>query len=284
VQKAAEQAQQDTLSFCDKVSSKFFNLFKSSDITFTVYNRTTDEKHKKAVHSLWQVLMDKGYIYKSTYKGYYSVSEESFVPENSLISNSDGSMVSAVSGQLVDWHEEENYMFRLSSLLDRLEDWMNNLLIIKPENFRPILEADMEIMRSIGDISISRSKSRLKWGIDVPNDSSQIIYVWFDALINYLTASDYPDTLKLWPPCHIIGKDILKFHCIFWPAFLMAADIQPPTRIYCHSHWLYENQKMSKSKGNVVDPVECIKTFTSDGMRFFLLKEGTPHSDSSTFQ
>lgn len=225
--------------------------------------------------------MDKGYIYKSTYKGYYSISDEAFVPESGVISSSGGAKICAESGQPVEWHEEENYMFKLSSMQTRLEDWVNNQLVIKPENFYAALKSDMKNMRTLNDISISRSKTRLKWGIEVPNDPNQVIYVWFDALINYLTASGYPNALKVWPPCHLIGKDILKFHAIYWPAFLMAADIQPPTLIYCHSHWLYEDQKMSKSKGNVVDPDECIQQFTSDGMRFFLLKEGAPHSDSS---
>lgn len=225
--------------------------------------------------------MEKGYIYKSSYKGYYSVSDESFVPENAITTGKDGSKICIASGQPVEWHEEENYMFRLSSLQAQLVDWMENQLVMKPENFHAVLKSDIQNMTNLKDISISRSKSRLKWGIQVPDDSSQVIYVWFDALVNYLTASGYPDALRIWPPCHLIGKDILKFHAIYWPAFLIAADLAPPTLIYCHSHWLYDEQKMSKSKGNVVDPNECIAKFTCDGIRFFLLKEGAPHSDSS---
>ena len=283
MQRSAEAAKQDTLAYCDQVSDKFVQLFNSSDISFTHFNRTTDEKHKRAVRSLWNLLMQNDFIYKSTYKGYYSVSDECFVPENSVITKNDGTKISDESGQPVEWHEEENYMFKLSSLQNELINWIDNCLVMKPENFHAVLKADMRNIKNLKDISISRSKSRLKWGIEVPNDSNQVIYVWFDALINYLTASGYPETLKQWPPCNLIGKDILKFHAIYWPAFLIAAGIEPPNLIYCHSHWLYDEQKMSKSKGNVIDPNECISKFTSDGMRFFLLKEGTPHSDSSKF-
>lgn len=279
VQRSAEAVQQDTLQFCNQVSSKFRQLFESCDVSFTHFNRTTDPEHKKAVQALWKMLQENEFIYKSSYQGYYSVADESFVPENSIITKEDGSKVTAESGQPVEWHEEENYMFRLSSLQKDLAHWIDNSLILRPENFYAALKAD--IRGDLRDLSISRSKSRLKWGIEVPGDSSQVIYVWFDALINYLTPSGFPDSLGQWPPCHLIGKDILKFHAIYWPAFLMAAKIEPPNLIYCHSHWLYEEQKMSKSKGNVVDPNECIAKFTSDGIRFFLLKEGTPHSDSN---
>lgn len=281
MQRSAEASKQDPLQYCNQVSSKFYQLFESSNVSFTHFNRTTDAVHKKAVQALWKMLHENGFIYKSTYQGYYSVADESFVPENSVVTKEDGCKVSAESGQPVEWHEEENYMFRLSSLQSELEHWIDNCLVLRPENFYAVLRADIKNIKNLKDISISRSKARLNWGIEVPDDSSQVIYVWFDALINYLTASGFPDTLRQWPPCHLIGKDILKFHAIYWPAFLIAAKLEPPNLIYCHSHWLYEEQKMSKSKGNVVDPNECIAKFTSDGIRFFLLKEGTPHSDSS---
>lgn len=227
--------------------------------------------------------MDKGYIYKSIYSGYYSVNDECFVPNNLIKTNENNEKISIESGQKLEWHEEENYVFRLSLLQEKVNDWVNNKLIMKPKNFHTALKADLRNLKNFNDISISRSKSRLKWGIEVPNDDSQIIYVWFDALVNYLTVAGYPNKLQLWPPCHVIGKDIIKFHCIFWPAFLIASGIEPPELIYCHSHWLYNKQKMSKSLGNVVDPFECITKFTSDGIRYFLLKEGTPHSDSSNY-
>ena len=132
------------------------------------------------------------------------------------------------------------------------------------------------------DLSISRPRNRLHWGIPVPEDPKQTIYVWLDALINYLTAAGYPDTMTNWPPdCHVIGKDILKFHAIYWPAFLMAANLDLPKRILCHSHWTVDDTKMSKSKGNVVDPIQLIDPYTTDGVRYFLLRDGVPHSDGN---
>ena len=130
------------------------------------------------------------------------------------------------------------------------------------------------------DLSVSRPSSRLHWGIPVPQDSSQTIYVWLDALINYLTAAGYPDKMEYWPPaCHVIGKDILKFHAIYWPAFLLAAGIELPRKILCHSHWTVDGAKMSKSKGNVVDPTDYIDQYTTDGLRYFLLRQAVPHAD-----
>lgn len=281
MQRSAETAQQDIQEYCNMVSSKFYQLFESSDISFTNYNRTTDVAHKKAVQAMWNLLQKNGYIYKASYCGYYSVSDESFVPESRILTKGDGTKVSAETGQPLEWHEEENYMFRLSSLQNELVDWIENCLVMKPDNFHVVLKHEIQNANNLNDISISRSKSRLKWGIEVPGDDSQVIYVWFDALVNYLTASGFPGPIRQWPPAHLIGQDILKFHGIYWPAFLIAAQLEPPRLIYCHAHWLYEEQKMSKSKGNVVDPNECIEKFTSDGIRFFLLKEGTPHSNSS---
>lgn len=209
------------------------------------------------------------------------MNDECFVPENLITTNDKGEKISVESGHLLEWHEEENYMFRLSQLKSQLLDWIEHHVEVHPPNFHATLKAEARSPRIFQDISISRAKSRLQWGIEVPNDASQVIYVWFDALVNYLTPSGYPEQLRLWPSAHVIGKEILKFHAIFWPAFLMAAGMQPPKLIYCHSHWLCDDHKMSKSKGNVVDPNECIERFTSDGIRFFLLKEGAPHSDSS---
>ena len=135
------------------------------------------------------------------------------------------------------------------------------------------------------DISVSRPSNRLHWGIPVPDDSSQTIYVWLDALVNYLTVAGYPNEMGNWPPnCHVIGKDILKFHAIYWPAFLMAADIEPPRKILCHSHWTVDDTKMSKSKGNVIDPNSLIDLYSIDGIRYFLLREAVPHSDGNFSQ
>ena len=135
---------------------------------------------------------------------------------------------------------------------------------------------------TLPDLSVSRPSRRLHWGIPVPDDPSQTIYVWLDALVNYLTAAGYPSKMSVWPPnCHVIGKDILKFHAIYWPAFLMAAHLELPRKILCHSHWTVEGSKMSKSKGNVVDPIQLVHPYTAEGVRYFLLREAVPHSDAN---
>lgn len=149
-----------------------------------------------------------------------------------------------------------------------------------PHKFNKLLLSQLE--EELPDISVSRPSHRMSWGIDVPDDPSQKIYVWLDALTNYLTVVDYPKHLKVWPPTvHVIGKDILKFHGIYWPAFLIAAGLEPPQQLLVHSHWTVEGQKMSKSKFNVIDPMERASTYTIEGIRYFLLREGVMHSDGS---
>nr|XP_027204068.1 methionine--tRNA ligase, mitochondrial-like [Dermatophagoides pteronyssinus] len=282
IQKSAQSKNINLIEYCNQISSKFRQLFNDAETSYTHFIRTTDDQHKKVVQNLWKILMDKGFIYKSKYCGYYSVNDETFVPDNLITTNSNGEKISIESGHKLEWYEEENYVFRLSQLQERVIDWIDNHLIMKPENYHQSLKADIRNIKNFKDLSISRSKTRLQWGIEVPGDDSQLIYVWFDALANYLTVTGYPNKQPvIWPPCHVIGKDIIKFHCIYWPAFLLAAELPLPERIYCHSHWLYDRQKMSKSLGNVVDPFECIEQFTADGIRYFLLKEGTPHSDSN---
>lgn len=151
-----------------------------------------------------------------------------------------------------------------------------------PKKFNKIL-LDM-LHEDLPDISVSRPSHRMTWGIDVPNDPSQKVYVWLDALTNYLTVAGYPGKLKVWPPnLHVIGKDILKFHGIYWPAFLIAANLEPPKQLFVHSHWTVDGQKMSKSKKNVIDPFERANIYTIEGIRYFLMREGVAHSDGSEF-
>lgn len=176
--------------------------------------------------------------------------------------------------------KEENYMFRLSAFRPQLLDWFRgNPRVIQPERFHQTVLQWLQ--EDLPDLSVSRQRSRLQWGIPVPGDAEQTIYVWLDALVNYLTVAGYPDKHDQWwhVAHHIIGKDILKFHAIYWPAFLLGAGLPLPQAIHVHSHWTVGGKKMSKSLGNVVDPLEHSRMFTTDGMRYFLLRQGVPDSD-----
>lgn len=176
--------------------------------------------------------------------------------------------------------KEENYMFRLSAFQSPLLDWLRaNPRVVQPGRFHQVVLKWLQ--EDLPDLSVSRQRSRLQWGIPVPGDDEQTIYVWLDALVNYLTVAGYPDEHNQWwhAARHVIGKDILKFHAIYWPAFLLAAGLPLPQAIHVHSHWTVGGKKMSKSLGNVVDPLERSQMFTADGMRYFLLRQGVPDSD-----
>ncbi|XP_060073063.1 methionine--tRNA ligase, mitochondrial-like [Ylistrum balloti] len=283
VQQAAEKAGVAPKVFCDEVSDKFKDLFKKSDINFSTFVRTTDESHVKAVHQLWNVLDEKGFIYKDLYKGWYSISDEAFVSDNDVVDvttkSGETQKVSAESGHPVVWMEEENYKFRLSQFKPQLQQWIDTE-VIQPPQFKQVVQSSLE---NLTDLSVTRSSDRVSWGISVPNDPSQKIYVWLDALTNYLTVTGYPgdEYCSVWPAdCHVVGKDILKFHAVYWPAFLLAAGLSLPKKILCHSHWRVDGMKMSKSLGNVVDPLECMSKYTVDGVRYFLLRQATPQKDA----
>lgn len=176
--------------------------------------------------------------------------------------------------------KEENYMFRLSAFRSQLLNWLReNPGAIQPERFyHAVLQW---LQDDLPDLSVSRQRNRLQWGIPVPGDPDQTIYVWLDALVNYLTVAGYPEDHSRWwnVAHHIVGKDILKFHAIYWPSFLLGAGLQLPQTIYVHSHWTVGGKKMSKSLGNVVDPLERAQVFTTDGLRYFLLRQGVPDTD-----
>lgn len=274
--------------FCDKISSEYRILFDESEVSHTHFIRTTDNKHVEAVRSFWERLHGRNHIYKGKYSGWYCIADEAFLPD-SLVKDSPvgGSKVSVDSGQPVEWTSEDNFMFRLSSFRDDLLYWLKKGNVVKPENFhRAILtwleETDLE------DLSVSRPASRVPWGIPVPDHPGHTVYVWLDALVNYLTAAGYPSSQSFtnnWPPTlQILGKDILKFHAIFWPAFLMAADLEPPTQLLVHSHWTVDSEKMSKSRGNVILPPSPSRGGSQQeliAMRYFLLRTGTPHKDNN---
>ncbi|CAG08330.1 unnamed protein product [Tetraodon nigroviridis] len=284
IQQAAEAAGRDPLTFCTSVSERFRNLFSSCNISNTDYIRTTEPRHHRAVRHFWSVLYGKGLIYKGRYEGWYSTQDESFLMPSQVTTAQDSEgkeiKISLESGHKVEWMKEENYMFRLSRFRLQLLDWLReNPRAIQPERFyHSVLQL---LQEELPDLSVSRQKSRLQWGIPVPDDPEQTIYVWLDALVNYLTVVDYPHNHERWwnVAHHVIGKDILKFHAIYWPAFLLGAGLPLPQTIHVHSHWTVAGKKMSKSLGNVVDPRERSQAFTNDGLRYFLLRQGVPDAD-----
>ncbi|XP_041847060.1 methionine--tRNA ligase, mitochondrial [Melanotaenia boesemani] len=284
IQQAAEAARKDPLTFSTDVSEQFKNLFSSCNISYTDYIRTTEQRHRQVVEHFWSVLWNKGLIYKGSYEGYYSTQDESFLMPSQVGDALDSSgkeiKISLESGHKVEWMKEENYMFRLSAFQSQLLDWLKaNPGAIQPVRFHHAVLQWLQ--EDLHDLSVSRQRSRLQWGIPVPGDAGQTIYVWLDALVNYLTVVGYPERHHQWWDVahHIIGKDILKFHAIYWPAFLLGAGLPLPQVIHVHSHWTVEGKKMSKSLGNVVDPFEHSRMFTTDGMRYFLLRQGVPDSD-----
>ncbi|XP_072292182.1 methionine--tRNA ligase, mitochondrial [Eucyclogobius newberryi] len=284
IQQAAETAGEDPLLFCTNVSEKFRNLFNTCSISYTDYIRTTEPRHRVAVEHVWSVLRDKGLIYKGSYEGWYSTQDESFLTASQVGDGVDSSgqnvKISLESGHKVEWMKEDNYMFRLSTFRHQLLDWLEaDRNAIRPERF---YQAVVQWLQDdLPDLSVSRQKSRLQWGIPVPGDPNQTIYVWLDALVNYLTVAGYPGKHQQWWKFahHVVGKDILKFHAIYWPAFLLGAGLPLPQTIHVHSHWTVNGKKMSKSIGNVIDPLERSNVFTTDGMRYFLLRQGVPDSD-----
>ena len=275
IQKAAEANNQKPKDFCDNISKIFKDLSKSLNLSNDDFIRTTEERHYKAVQFLWDRLVSKGYIYLSKYKGWYSVSDEAYYNEDEIVEKG-GKKISIISETLVEWVEEESFFFKLSSFQEKLLEFYNK----NPEFILPISrknEVISFVKSGLKDLSVSRKS--FSWGIKVPNNKNHIIYVWLDALTNYLSALNYPnieDQLfkNFWPATlHIIGKDILRFHAVYWPAFLLAADIKPPNRVYGHGWILSDKEKMSKSKGNILDPLEMIKIYGLDQLRYYLIKE-----------
>ncbi|KHJ43683.1 methionine--tRNA ligase family protein [Trichuris suis] len=276
VAKAAADAGLSVEHYCNEMSQKYKRMHDVFAIETSQFIRTTEERHRRAVRHFWDVLARRGCLYKGDYSGWYCTSDECFYSADELCDSESGK-ISKQSGHPVVWLSETNYMFRLKQFLPTVKSWLQS--VIQPEKYLPLLLDQIDILE---DISVSRDSKRQPWGIQVPKDSSQTIYVWFDALVNYLTVAGYPDELNRWPPdCHVIGKDILKFHGIFWPAFLLAADLPLPKKVFCHAHWTVDGRKMSKSLKNVVDPIKEADHLTSEGLRYFLLRQGVAHSDGN---
>ena len=286
IQRAAEKKGVEPLAFCDEISKTFKNLSKTLNLTNNDFIRTTESRHIKSVQYLWEELKKNDDIYLSKYSGWYSVSDEAFYNEDE-IEDLDNKKVAISSKSPVEWVDEESYFFRLSKWeKPLLEFYEKNPDFISPASRKN--EVISFVKSGLKDLSVSRKS--FSWGIKVPNDNEHVIYVWLDALTNYISALNYPnkdDELykKFWPASvHLIGKDILRFHAIYWPAFLLAAKINPPKKVYGHGWILSNEEKMSKSKGNILDPLEIIKQYGLDPLRYYLIKEVSFGNDGNISQ
>ena len=275
VEKSAAAAGVAPKEFTDRVSENFRALAKAMNFSNDDFIRTTEPRHIRSCQALWQRLVERGEIYLGKYSGWYAVRDEAYYAEDELTTTPAGKKL-APSGAEVEWVEEPSYFFRLSAWQDRLLKFYDeNPDFIAPDVRRN--EVTSFVRGGLRDLSVSRTS--FKWGVPVPGDPAHIMYVWLDALTNYITAAGFPDTgsasfRKFWPAdLHMVGKDIVRFHAVYWPAFLMAADLQPPRRVFAHGWWTNEGQKISKSLGNVIDPIALIERYGLDQVRYFLLRE-----------
>tara|TARA_B100000401_G_scaffold391680_1_gene298543 strand:+ start:369 stop:1868 length:1500 start_codon:yes stop_codon:yes gene_type:complete len=276
VQQAAESRNINPKQHCDEMAPRFLKLWDKLHISYDDFIRTTEKRHTDIVKYFLQKVYDKGDIYEDSYEGLYSVSEERFITEKE-----------AESGDFRDIKElkEKNYFFKMSKYQNKLIKHIEeNPSFIQPKFRRNEV---LGFLRSpLEDLCISRPKSRLSWGIEMPFDSNYVTYVWFDALINYVSAiglnSDEKKYKAFWPVnYHLIGKDILTTHSVYWPTMLMSAGIKLPKSIFAHGWWLSDQSKMSKSLGNVIDPLKLIETYGVDPVRFYLMKEMVLGQDSN---
>ena len=268
IEDAAKAAGKHVMDFCDMTSAKFRDLWKHLDIHVDDYIRTTEKRHEDKVQELFALLMKNGDIYKGKYEGLYDVVSESFVKESDAVKGPGGVLLGPDSGKPLQKLSEETYFFKLSKYQDKLlAHYKANPGFLAPAHRAAELHRFVEA--GLEDISVSRTK--VKWGIEVPGDPDHTIYVWFDALINYWSASYQTD---LWPAdVHIVGKEIFRFHGVIWPAMLMAAGLPLPKKVFAHGWWTVDGQKMSKSLGNFVDPRDITAEFGVDALRYFLLRE-----------
>ena len=283
IQKEAIKNNKDPKIFCDELSETFRSLTKILNLSNNDFIRTTEKRHHKSVIEIWNRLVESGDIYLDKYSGWYSVSDEAFYDEDEIESINE-KKVSKSSGSTVEWVEEESYFFKLSSWSNKLLDFYNtNPNFILPTSRKN--EVVKFVEKGLKDLSISRTS--FTWGIPVPKNEKHVIYVWLDALTNYISALNFPDITNkkykdFWPAdVHIIGKDILRFHAVFWPAFLLAAKLPLPKRVFGHGWILSDDKKMSKSLGNILDPIEIINKYGVDQLRYYLVKEVSLGNDGS---
>ena len=283
IEREAKKNNKDTKAFCDEISVKFKDLTRILNLSNDDFIRTTEERHYKSVEEIWNRLIDSKDIYLGKYSGWYSISDEAYYEDDEIIEENN-KKVAKSSGSSVDWVEEDSYFFKLSKWGDKLlELYKKNPKFILPASRRN--EVIKFVEKGLKDLSVSRTS--FSWGIPVPKNKKHIIYVWLDALTNYLSALNFPDTndklyKKFWPAdIHLIGKDILRFHAIYWPAFLMASKLPLPKRVYGHGWILSDERKMSKSLGNILDPIDIINKYGIDQLRYYLTKEVSLGNDGN---
>ncbi|MEA2792475.1 MAG: methionyl-tRNA synthetase [Acetobacteraceae bacterium] len=282
VEQAAAAAGVDPQTYTDQISADFRAMTDAMGVSYDDWIRTTEERHSLSCAELWRRIERNGDIYLGHYEGWYAIRDEAFYDESELSTRPDGSKV-APSGAPVEWVREPSYFFRLSAFQDRLlKHYEENPEFIAPSSRRS--EVTSFVKGGLHDLSISRTT--FNWGVPVPDAPGHVMYVWLDALINYVTACGFPDQgaarWKYWPAdVHFVGKDIIRFHAVYWPAFLMAAGLALPRRISSNGWWLMDGEKMSKSLGNVVEPRKLAEIFGVDQLRYFLLREKPFGADGS---
>ncbi len=279
VENSAKEKNIDTQEFTDQVSARFKNLCKKLKISNNDFIRTTQIRHKNKVQNIWHKLLNNNEIYLDNYEGWYSVRDECFVNEGDIKTNKDNEKIGP-SQDILKEIKEPSYFFKLSKWQKPLlEFYEQNKEFVKPSS--RYNEVKSFVKRGLDDLSISRTS--FKWGINVPDDNEHVIYVWLDALFNYISILENDLEKTYWPAdIHVVGKDILRFHAIYWPAFLLAAGYELPKTIYAHGWWTINGEKMSKSIGNVIDPNYLVDTYGLDQVRYFLLKE-IPFGEDGNF-
>jgi len=276
VQQAAEDRGIEPQQHCDEMAPRFIDLWEKLHISYDDFIRTTENRHKKIVQMFLQKVYDAGDIYEDEYEGLYSVSEERFITEKEAESDEFRDIKNL---------KEKNYFFKMGKYQDALIDHIkSNPKFIQPEHRKNEILGFLR--QPLNDLCVSRPKSRLNWGIELPFDKEYVTYVWFDALINYITApgfgKDHESFDKWWPVSyHLIGKDILTTHAVYWPTMLMSANIELPQSIFAHGWWLMGESKMSKSIGNVINPMDLIDDYGVDPVRYYLMREMVLGQDSN---
>lgn len=272
IERTAKEAGKTPKELADEVVVRFADLWKVLNISNDDFIRTTEKRHKIAVNEIFKVIQDNGDIYLGEYEGWYDVRDEAYITDTQY---EDFMELPESKRPIIERVKEKSYFFKLSEYQDKLLDYYkNNPDFIKPANRRNEVISFVE--GGLRDLSISRTT--FSWGIPIDSDKEHVIYVWFDALTNYITAVGYPNNTEMlneyWPAdYHFVGKDILRFHAVYWPAFLMSAGLELPKTVFAHGWWTIEGEKMSKSLGNVIDPYKIAEEFGVDVFRYFLLRE-----------